>query len=459
MSDTPAGTPQPAATTGGAMLRQAREAPGPAPSRCWRRRSRCRSASSKRSRSRPLDELPDATFARAGADRVPHAEDRSGAGAGACRSRRPPPGAGGRRHQRAVPRAPGVAPSADRPVGAGATVWRARRCCWPRAETSCRPGMGVAPQGRQAPSRAPAVADRRPAPCRPRAARRRPGRRRRPTTAAPAPRCADRPRPPPPPRHRRRRRPCRARARESWVEVPPAKPARARASCPSRRRRSARRRGAAVDRSAMPRRRRANFRGQPVTTERGHARDNVARAEPEVTSSKHERPSQTEPANRSRMIASNRRPAPPVRTRPRVVWGSRRSTTVGGDAPVRVQSMTNTDTVDVIGPPSRSRSWRSPAPELVRITVNTPEAAQAVPHIREQLDRMGIDVPLVGDFHYNGHRLLTEFRPVPRRSVEVPHQPRQRRQGRQARPPVRPDGRGRRRSTTRRCASASTGAA
>jgi (E)-4-hydroxy-3-methylbut-2-enyl-diphosphate synthase len=47
--------------------------------------------------------------------------------------------------------------------------------------------------------------------------------------------------------------------------------------------------------------------------------------------------------------------------------------------------------------------------ELVRITVNTPEAAEAVPHIREQLDRMGIDVPLVGDFHYNGHRLLTEF--------------------------------------------------
>jgi (E)-4-hydroxy-3-methylbut-2-enyl-diphosphate synthase len=47
--------------------------------------------------------------------------------------------------------------------------------------------------------------------------------------------------------------------------------------------------------------------------------------------------------------------------------------------------------------------------ELVRITVNTPEAAQAVPHIREQLDRMGIDVPLIGDFHYNGHRLLTEF--------------------------------------------------
>jgi (E)-4-hydroxy-3-methylbut-2-enyl-diphosphate synthase len=51
----------------------------------------------------------------------------------------------------------------------------------------------------------------------------------------------------------------------------------------------------------------------------------------------------------------------------------------------------------------------------VRITVNTPEAAQAVPHIREQLDRMGIDVPLIGDFHYNGHRLLTEFPGLARR--------------------------------------------
>jgi (E)-4-hydroxy-3-methylbut-2-enyl-diphosphate synthase len=75
--------------------------------------------------------------------------------------------------------------------------------------------------------------------------------------------------------------------------------------------------------------------------------------------------------------------------------------------------------------------------ELVRITVNTPEAAQAVPHIREQLDRMGIDVPLVGDFHYNGHRLLTDFPACAQALSQVPHQPRQRRQGRQARPPVR----------------------
>jgi (E)-4-hydroxy-3-methylbut-2-enyl-diphosphate synthase len=92
----------------------------------------------------------------------------------------------------------------------------------------------------------------------------------------------------------------------------------------------------------------------------------------------------------------------------RVVWGDR-VVTIGGDAPVRVQSMTNTDTVDVIGTAIQVKELALAGSELVRITVNTPEAAQAVPHIREQLDRMGIDVPLVGDFHYNGHRLLTDF--------------------------------------------------
>ena len=66
-----------------------------------------------------------------------------------------------------------------------------------------------------------------------------------------------------------------------------------------------------------------------------------------------------------------------------------------------------------------------------------------MPYIREQLDRMGIDVPLIGDFHYNGHRLLTDYPGLRRGAVEVPHQPGQRRQGRQARPPVRPDDRGR----------------
>jgi len=92
----------------------------------------------------------------------------------------------------------------------------------------------------------------------------------------------------------------------------------------------------------------------------------------------------------------------------RVVWGSR-VVTVGGDAPVRVQSMTNTDTVDAIGTAIQVKELAQAGSEMVRLTVNTPQAAQAVPAIRAQLDRMGIDVPLIGDFHYNGHRLLTDF--------------------------------------------------
>lgn len=83
--------------------------------------------------------------------------------------------------------------------------------------------------------------------------------------------------------------------------------------------------------------------------------------------------------------------------------------TIGGDAPVRVQSMTNTDTVDVIETAIQVKELAQAGSELVRITVNTPEAAAAVPAIREQLDKMGLAVPLVGDFHYNGHRLLTDF--------------------------------------------------
>ena len=91
-----------------------------------------------------------------------------------------------------------------------------------------------------------------------------------------------------------------------------------------------------------------------------------------------------------------------------VVWGNR-VVTIGGGAPVRIQSMTNTDTAEAIGTAIQVKELALAGSEMVRITVNTPEAAQAVPHIREQLDRMGIDVPLIGDFHYNGHRLLTDF--------------------------------------------------
>jgi (E)-4-hydroxy-3-methylbut-2-enyl-diphosphate synthase len=101
-------------------------------------------------------------------------------------------------------------------------------------------------------------------------------------------------------------------------------------------------------------------------------------------------------------------PAPRRSRQARVRWGDH-VVTVGGDAPVRVQSMTNTDTVDAIGTAIQVKELAIAGSELVRITVNTPEAAEQVPYIREQLDRMGIDVPLVGDFHYNGHRLLTEY--------------------------------------------------
>jgi len=101
-------------------------------------------------------------------------------------------------------------------------------------------------------------------------------------------------------------------------------------------------------------------------------------------------------------------PAPRRSRQATVRWGAR-VVTIGGDAPVRVQAMTNTDTVDAVGTAIQVKELAIAGSELVRITVNTPEAAAAVPYIREQLDRMGIDVPLIGDFHYNGHRLLTDF--------------------------------------------------
>ena len=86
-----------------------------------------------------------------------------------------------------------------------------------------------------------------------------------------------------------------------------------------------------------------------------------------------------------------------------------RVVSVGGSAPVRVQSMTNTDTADAIATAIQVKELAIAGSELVRITVNNDAAAQAVPAIREQLDRMGIDVPLVGDFHYNGHHLLGAY--------------------------------------------------
>ncbi len=81
---------------------------------------------------------------------------------------------------------------------------------------------------------------------------------------------------------------------------------------------------------------------------------------------------------------------------------------IGGGAPVLVQSMTNTDTVDVAGTAAQVQALAEAGSELVRLTVNTPEAAAAVPHIRERLDAANCAVPLIGDFHYNGHKLLRD---------------------------------------------------
>src|SRR5947199_9079487 len=82
--------------------------------------------------------------------------------------------------------------------------------------------------------------------------------------------------------------------------------------------------------------------------------------------------------------------------------------TVGGGAPIVVQSMTNTDTADVAGTAAQVAALARAGSEIVRITVDRDEAAAAVPHIKERLLKMGIDVPIVGDFHYIGHKLLAK---------------------------------------------------
>jgi (E)-4-hydroxy-3-methylbut-2-enyl-diphosphate synthase len=82
--------------------------------------------------------------------------------------------------------------------------------------------------------------------------------------------------------------------------------------------------------------------------------------------------------------------------------------TIGGDAPIVVQSMTNTDTADVEGTVAQVAALARAGSEIVRITVDRPDAAKAVPYIREGLDKLGVTAPLVGDFHYIGHKLLTD---------------------------------------------------
>ena len=105
-------------------------------------------------------------------------------------------------------------------------------------------------------------------------------------------------------------------------------------------------------------------------------------------------------------------PTSPVKRRvsqqSNIEWAGR-VVTVGGDAPVRVQSMTNTDTADAIATAIQVKELARAGSEIVRITVDTPAAAAAVPAIREQLDKMDVYVPLVGDFHYNGHTLLKDY--------------------------------------------------
>src|SRR5580698_2777005 len=82
---------------------------------------------------------------------------------------------------------------------------------------------------------------------------------------------------------------------------------------------------------------------------------------------------------------------------------------VGGSNPIVVQSMTNTDTADIAGTVEQVRSLARAGSELVRLTVNSVEAAAAVAPIRERLDQLGVTVPLIGDFHFNGHKLLREY--------------------------------------------------
>src|ERR1700692_1791178 len=82
---------------------------------------------------------------------------------------------------------------------------------------------------------------------------------------------------------------------------------------------------------------------------------------------------------------------------------------VGSDAPVVVQSMTNTDTADVPSTVQQCAALARAGSELVRVTVNNEEAAAAVPRIVEELDQLGVRVPILGDFHHNGHALLTQY--------------------------------------------------
>ena len=101
-------------------------------------------------------------------------------------------------------------------------------------------------------------------------------------------------------------------------------------------------------------------------------------------------------------------PAPRHRSRGVVIGTGAGAVTVGGGAPIVVQSMTNTDTADIDATVAQVAALARAGSELVRITVDRDEAASAVPHIREKLDKQAVTVPLIGDFHYIGHKLLAD---------------------------------------------------
>ena len=101
-------------------------------------------------------------------------------------------------------------------------------------------------------------------------------------------------------------------------------------------------------------------------------------------------------------------PAPRHRSRGVVIGTGAGAVTVGGGAPIVVQSMTNTDTADIDATVAQVAALARAGSELVRITVDRDEAASAVPHIRKKLDKQGVTVPLIGDFHYIGHKLLAD---------------------------------------------------
>ncbi len=93
---------------------------------------------------------------------------------------------------------------------------------------------------------------------------------------------------------------------------------------------------------------------------------------------------------------------------------------VGWEVPVVVQSMTNTDTADIASTIAQVESLALAGSEIVRITVNNEDAAAAVPHIVDELEKRGLRVPIIGDFHYNGHILLKKYPATPRALAETP---------------------------------------